>query len=138
MLNRCEFIGRLGRDLEVRNLPSGGRVVNFSLAVSERWTDKSGERKEKTTWVPVVIWDDKLGEIAERYLRKGSKCYIAGAFTTRKWTDQDGQERYTTEVVLQKFRGELVLLDGRDSSPDQPAREQRRGQRDDFDDEIPF
>lgn len=113
MLNRCEFIGNLGKDPEGKTLTSGGRVVSFTIAISEKWTDKNGERKEKTTWVPVVIWNEKLGEIAERYLTKGSKVYIAGAFVHRKYAADSGIEKYTTEIVLQKFRGELVLLDGR-------------------------
>ena len=145
MLNRCEFIGNLGRDPEVKNT-AGGRVVSFSLAVSEKWTDKSGERKEKTTWIPIVIWNDNIGEVAERYLRKGSKVYVAGSFATRKWTGSDGQDKYATEVVLQKFRGELMLLDGREGgggdtyagSPALSGRGSKPAATDAFDDTIPF
>ena len=151
MLNRCEFIGNLGKDPEVKHLSNGDRVVNFSLAVSERWKDRnSGERKEKTTWVPVVIWNQGLGEVAERYLRKGSKIYVSGAFTVRKWTAQDGSDRYATEIVLGKFRGELVLLgdkggehaggvdQDRQTSWGSPAPGAGIRPADGFDDEIPF
>lgn len=141
MLNNCCFIGHLGKDPEVRHLSSGGRVVNFSLAVSERWTDKSsGERKEKTTWVPVVIWNDKLGEVAERYLRKGSKVYVAGAFSVRKWTGQDGLDKYATEIVLGRFRGELIMLGDRKSGDDVGGDTARSPSSapPDFDDDIPF
>jgi single-strand DNA-binding protein len=113
MLNSCSFIGRLGKDPEGKTLSSGGRVVNFSIAVSERWTSKDGEKKERTTWVPIVIWNENLGEVAERYLRKGSMVFITGAFITRKWTDASGTEKYTTEIVLQRFRGEMVMLSSR-------------------------
>lgn len=134
MLNRCEFIGNLGADPEVRHTQSG-RVVNMRLAVSEKWTSKDGEKKERTTWVPIVIWNDKLGEIAERYLKKGDRAYVSGAFSVRKWTDQSGGERYSTEVVLQGFDAKLVLLGGRngerDNSPPSAAAA-------DFGDEIPF
>ena len=136
-VNKVILVGHLGRDPDVRTTTSGDKIVSLSLATSESWKDKAtGERKEKTEWHKVVIFNPGLAGIAEQYLRKGSKVYVEGALQTRKWTDKDDIERYTTEIVLQKFRGELVLLDGRDSSPDQPAREQRRGQRDDFDDEI--
>jgi single-strand DNA-binding protein len=108
------LVGNLGRDPESRTLQSGSKVVNFSIATSETWTDKaSGERKEKTQWHRIVIFNERLGEVAERYLKKGAKVYIEGALETRKYTDQSGAERETTEVVLKAFRGELTMLDGR-------------------------
>lgn len=113
-VNKIILVGNLGRDPEVRNTHDGGKVVNLSVATSESWKDKgSGERKERTEWHRVAIFNERLGEVAERYLKKGSKVYLEGALQTRKWTDQSGQEKYTTEVVLQKFRGELTLLDSR-------------------------
>ena len=113
-VNKVILIGNLGADPEIRSLNSGDRVANLRIATSETWRDKAtGERKEKTEWHRVVIFNDRLGEVAERYLKKGSKVYIEGALQTRKWTDQSGQEKYTTEVVLQQFRGELTMLDGR-------------------------
>jgi single-strand DNA-binding protein len=113
-VNKVILIGNLGRDPEIRNLQDGSRVANLSVATSESWRDKaSGERKERTEWHRVAIFNEKLVEIAEKYLRKGSKIYVEGALQTRKWTDQSGQEKYTTEVVLQRFRGELTMLDGR-------------------------
>lgn len=113
-VNKVILVGNLGRDPEVRNTQDGTRIVNFTLATSERWKDKaSGEMRDRTEWHRVVIFNDKLGEIAERYLRKGSKVYLEGALQTRKWTGNDGVEKTTTEVVLQRFRGELTLLDAR-------------------------
>ncbi|MGY8994007.1 MAG: single-stranded DNA-binding protein [Rhodospirillales bacterium] len=113
-INKVILVGNLGRDVEVRTTQDGTKIINFPVATSESWRDKqSGERREKTEWHRVVIFNDRLGEVAERYLRKGSKVYIEGALQSRKWTDKDGQERYTTEVVLQKFRGELTMLDTR-------------------------
>ncbi len=113
-VNKVILIGNLGRDPEVRNTQDGTKIVNFTLATSETWNDRaSGERKERTEWHRVVIFNERLAEIAERYLRKGSKVYVEGALQTRKWTDQGGQEKYTTEVVLTRFRGELTMLDGR-------------------------
>jgi single-strand DNA-binding protein len=112
-VNKVILIGNLGRDPEVRTTQSGTKVANLSLATSENWKDKnSGERKEKTEWHRVVIFGN-LADIAEKYLRKGSKVYISGQLQTRKWTDQSGQEKYTTEVVLQGYGGELTMLDGR-------------------------
>lgn len=117
MLNRCEFIGNLGNDPEVRNLPSGGKVVNLSIAVTEKWRDRnSGEQKERTEWVRCVIFAEGLAKVAEQYLRKGSKVYIAGQMQTRKWQDQSGQDKYSTEIVLQNFGGQMVLLDSAGSS----------------------
>jgi len=113
-VNKVILVGNLGRDPEVRNMPSGGMIVQMSVATSENWRDKaSGERKERTEWHRVVIFNDKLGEIAQKYLRKGSKVYLEGQLTTRKWTDKDNQERYTTEVVVPRFGGTLTLLDSR-------------------------
>lgn len=113
-VNKVILIGNLGRDPEIRSTQDGTRVANLSVATSESWRDKaSGERRERTEWHRVVIFNERLVEVAEKYLRKGSKIYLEGQLQTRKWTDQGGQERYTTEVVLQRFRGELTMLDGR-------------------------
>jgi single-strand DNA-binding protein len=113
-VNKVILVGNLGKDPEARSMNNGGEVVSFSMATSDTWNDKaSGERKEKTEWHNVVIFNENLGRIAKQYLRKGSTCYIEGALQTRKWTDQSGADRYTTEVVLQRFRGELTLLGGR-------------------------
>ncbi len=112
-VNKVILIGNLGRDPEIRSTQDGTRIANFSVATSESWRDRnSGERKERTEWHRVVIFNDRLVEIVEKYLKKGSKVYLEGALQTRKWSDNNGQERYTTEVVLQKFRGELTMLDG--------------------------
>jgi single-strand DNA-binding protein len=130
-VNKVILVGNLGRDPEVRRLNSGEPVVNLRVATSESWKDKgTGERKEKTEWHSVVIFNENLARIAEQYLKKGSKVYLEGQLQTRKWQDQSGQEKYTTEVVLQRFRGELTLLDGRgggsseqgDEEPGQIAR----------------
>ncbi len=113
-VNKVILIGNLGKDPEVRSFQNGGKVVNFTLATSESWSDRgSGERKEKTEWHNVVIKNDKLGEIAEKYLKKGSKVYLEGRVETRKWQDQSGQDKYTTEIVIPAFRGELTMLSGR-------------------------
>ncbi len=113
-VNKVILVGNLGRDPEIKNLPSGGMVVNMSVATSENWRDKAtGERKERTEWHRVAIFNDKLGEVAQKYLRKGSKVYLEGQLATRKWTDKDNQERYTTEVVVPRFGGALTLLDSR-------------------------
>lgn len=113
-VNKVILVGNLGRDPEVRSTQSGSRVANLSLATSETWRDRnSGERRERTEWHRVVIFNDRLVDVAEKYLRKGSKIYIEGQLQTRKWQDQSGQDRYTTEVVLQNFRGELTMLDSR-------------------------
>ena len=113
-VNKVILVGNLGRDPEDRNMQNGGKVVSFSVATSESWSDRaSGERKEKTQWHRVAIFNEKLGEIAEKYLRKGSKVYLEGQIESRKYTDKDGQEREITEVVLSRFRGELTLLDSR-------------------------
>jgi single-strand DNA-binding protein len=146
-VNKVILVGNLGKDPEVRRMQSGDPVVNLSVATSETWRDKSsGERKEKTEWHRVVIFNKNLAEVAEKYLRKGSKVYVEGSLQTRKWTDKDGQEKYSTEVVLQNFRGELTMLDtkgeggggGRGGSygggSDAPA----SFDRSEMDDEIPF
>ena len=143
-VNKVILVGNLGKDPEVRRMTSGEPVVNLSLATSETWRDKaSGERKEKTEWHRVVIFNKNLAEVAEKYLRKGSKVYVEGQLQTRKWTDKDGAEKYSTEVVLQNFRGELTMLDGkgeggaaggRMGASESPA----SFQRDEMDDEIPF
>ena len=113
-VNKVILVGNLGADPESRSLNNGGEVVNLRVATSETWKDRSGERQERTEWHRVVIFNENLGRVAKNYLRKGSKVYLEGQLQTRKWTDQSGQEKYSTEVVLQNFRGELVLLDSRD------------------------
>ena len=114
-VNKVILIGNLGRDPEVRRTNAGDAVVNFSIATTESWRDKaSGERKERTEWHNIVIFNEQLGKVAEQYLKKGSKVYIEGQLETRKWQDQSGAEKYTTEIVLRPFRGELTLLDGRE------------------------
>ena len=116
-VNKVILIGNLGKDPKVSRLNSGDQVVSFTLATSESWKDKnSGERKEKTEWHNVVVFNDNIGKVVEQYCKKGSKVYVEGQLQTRKWTDQSGVEKYTTEVVLQRFRGELTLLDSRGSS----------------------
>ena len=113
-VNKVILVGNLGRDPEVRRLNSGEPVVNLRIATSETWKDKgTGERKEKTEWHSVVIFNENLARVAEQYLKKGSKVYVEGQLQTRKWQDQSGQEKYTTEIVLQRFRGELTILDSR-------------------------
>lgn len=118
-VNKVILIGNLGKDPEARSMNNGGEVVNFTLATSERWNDRDGNRQEKTEWHNVVIFNENLGKIAKQYLRKGSSVYVEGQLQTRKWTDQNGNDRYTTEVVLQRFRGELTLLGGRDGGSGQ-------------------
>ena len=116
-VNKAILIGNLGRDPEIRSTQDGTKIANFSVATSENWRDRStGERRERTEWHRVVIFDEKLTEIAEKYLRKGSKVYVEGQIQTRKWQDQSGQEKYTTEVVLNRFRGTLTMLDSRRDS----------------------
>jgi single-strand DNA-binding protein len=160
-VNKVILVGNLGRDPEIRSTQDGMRIANLAVATSESWRDRvSGERKERTEWHRVVIFNERLAEIAEKYLKKGSKVYLEGALQTRKWTDNSGQERYTTEVVLQRFRGELTMLDGaggargaggppmeggydegfgdepRASGPATPSRS--RTPVNDLDDDIPF
>lgn len=113
-VNKVILVGNLGKDPEVRNTQDGSKIVNLTLATSESWNDRaSGERRERTEWHRVVIFNDRIGEVAERYLKKGAKIYVEGALQTRKWTDQSGQERYTTEVVIGRFNGQLTMLDTR-------------------------
>lgn len=145
-VNKVILVGNLGKDPEVRSMQNGGKVVNLSVATSETWRDKnSGERQEKTEWHRVVIFNEKLAEVAEKYLKKGAKVYLEGALQTRKWTDNSGTEKYSTEVVLQKFKGELTMLDGgRSSGGDGDYAESQsqgalpRPAAPDMDDSIPF
>jgi single-strand DNA-binding protein len=157
-VNKVILVGNLGRDPEVRHTQDGSKIVHLSVATSERWRDRSsGENRERTEWHRVVIFNERLGEIAEKYLAKGRTVYLEGQLQTRKWTDQSGQERYTTEVVLQRFRGELTLLGGRGDDAGMgggpPDDDEGRGGPsgggggggrrgpggyDDLDDEIPF
>ena len=150
-VNKVTLVGNLGRDPEVRAMQNGDKIVQLSIATSDRWKDKSsGEQRERTEWHRVVIFNDALGKIAEQYLKKGSTVYLEGQLQTRKWTDQQsGQEKYTTEVVLQRYRGELTLLGSR--SENQISNDQQNDQinqpnqvsmsddiASDLDDEIPF
>jgi single-strand DNA-binding protein len=137
-LNRVMLIGNLGSDPESRSMNNGGTVVSFRLACSESWKDKSGTRQEKTEWVPVVIFNEALGKVASQYLRKGSKCYVSGKFQTRKWQDNSGADRYTTEVVVQQFGGELVLLDSRREPDGSQGHGGQTAGHDDFGDDVPF
>ncbi len=152
-MNKVILVGNLGRDPEIRHTNSGQKIANLSVATSDTWKDKSGERQERTEWHRVVVFNANLADVAERYLRKGSKVYLEGALQTRKYTDQSGQERFTTEVVLGAFRGELIILDGRadnagmggtsshtDSSSSNSGWDATplSGGTDSFDDEIPF
>jgi single-strand DNA-binding protein len=115
-VNKVILVGNLGADPEARSLNNGGEVVNMRVATSEQWKDRDGNRQERTEWHNVVIFNENLGRVAKNYLRKGSKVYLEGQIQTRKWTDQSGNDRYSTEVVLQRFRGELVLLDSREGA----------------------
>lgn len=118
-VNKVTLIGNLGRDPEIRYSQDGLKIVSLSLATTESWKDKNtGERKDKTEWHRIVIMNERLSEVAEKYLKKGSKLYLEGQLQTRKWTDQSGQERYTTEVILSRFKGELTLLDSRQGGDD--------------------
>lgn len=156
-VNKVTLVGNLGKDPEVRNAQSGMKIVNLTIATSDSWNDKaSGERKEQTEWHRVVIMNDRLAETAEKYLRKGSKVYVEGKLQTRKWTDNAGQEKYTTEVLLGRFGAEMVLLDrnpnssggGEDYAPraSAPAKAPAKAggggwdtrPSNDMDDEIPF
>ena len=148
-VNKVILLGNLGKDPEVRNFQNGGRVCNFPIATSESWKDKNtGERQEKTNWHSIAIFSDPLVNIAEQYLKKGSKVYIEGQLETRKWQDQSGNDRFTTEVVLRPFRGEITLLDNRndnnnDFSSIESSNPKKTNNLDDFDskdidDEIPF
>lgn len=145
-LNRVSLIGRLGKDPEIRTMQNGSRVSSFSLATSESWKDKNtGEKKKKTEWHQIVVFNDGLISVVERFLKKGSRVYLEGSLVTRKWTDQGGQERYTTEVVLKAFRGELILLDSRQSGMDNYEQQEHYistakplNGSDDLEDSIPF
>ena len=150
-VNKVTLVGNLGRDPEVRAMQNGDKIIQLSVATSDRWKDKStGEQRERTEWHRVVIFNDALGKIAEQYLKKGSTVYLEGQLQTRKWTDQQsGQEKYTTEVVLQRYRGELTLLGSRpenqisnDKQDDQIDQTNQVSMSDDIasdlDDEIPF
>jgi single-strand DNA-binding protein len=133
-LNKVILIGNLGKDPEVRRLPSGEPVVNLRIATSETWRDKqTGERKEKTEWHAVVIFNEQIAKVAEQYLKKGMKVYVEGALQTRKWQDQSGADKYTTEIVLQKFRGELQMLDSKGAGAGDSF-----GARDEFDQSSNF
>jgi single-strand DNA-binding protein len=124
-VNKVILVGNLGADPEARSLNNGGEVVNLRIATSETWKDRDGNRQERTEWHQVVIFNENLGKVAKEYLKKGSKCYLEGQLQTRKWTDSSGNDKYTTEVVLQRFRGELVLLDeGYGGSEPQQRREE--------------
>ncbi|ABS14253.1 single-stranded DNA-binding protein [Brucella anthropi] len=147
-VNKVILVGHLGADPDVRRLNSGDMVVNLRIATSESWRDKnSGERKEKTEWHTVAIFNENIGKVAEQYLKKGSKVYIEGALQTRKWQDQNGNDRYSTEIVMKQFRGELVMLGGGRDSDDEGegrssggggSRQQQSAGVRDLDDEIPF
>ena len=150
-VNKVILVGNLGRDPEVRSFQNGGKVVNLRIATSENWKDRNtGERKERTEWHSVAIFSEPLARIAEQYLRKGSKVYIEGQLETRKWQDQSGQDRYTTEIVLRPYRGELTLLDSAggsgagggggydDDRGGYGGGSSGGGGRSDLDDEIPF
>ena len=113
-VNKVILVGNLGADPESRSFSNGGEVVNLSVATSETWKDRDGNRQERTEWHRVAIFNENLGRVAKNYLRKGSKVYLEGQLQTRKWQDQNGQDKYTTEIVLQRYRGELVLLDPRE------------------------
>jgi single-strand DNA-binding protein len=132
-LNKVQLIGNLGKDPEIRTLNSGEKVATLRIATSETWRDKmSGEKRERTEWHQVVIFNEQLAKVAENYLRKGAKVYVEGQLQTRKWTDQSGQEKYTTEIVLQRFRGELQMLDGRGQGGGEGLEDRSYGGGDDF------
>ena len=146
-VNKVILIGNLGADPDIRRTQDGRPVARLRIATSESWRDKnSGERREKTEWHRVVIFNDRIGEVAERYLKKGAKVYVEGSLQTRKWTDQSGQERYSTEVVIGRFNGTLTLLDSRQNGPQQEHRDARKANNrsrddsydNDLNDEVPF
>ena len=158
-VNKVIILGRLGKDPEVRNFQNGGKVVNLRIATSERYKDREGNQQERTEWHAVAIFNEKLGEIAERYLKKGSEVYIEGQLETRKWQDSSGQDKYTTEIVLRQYRGELALVGGRPSGGGDMGEERSysgerssaparagaprsggwdSGKKPDMDDDIPF
>jgi len=142
-LNKVILIGNVGRDPEVRTLPGGERVVNFSLATNESWKDKNtGERKNKAEWHNITVWNEHIGKVIEQYVRKGDQIYLEGQIQARKYTDKDGNERTAVDIVVQKFRGELVLLGGKDRGGDTDGGQEKnrdaRPYRDQLDDGIPF
>ena len=140
-VNKVILVGNLGKDPEIRSMQDGKTIVNFSIATSENWKDKSsGESREKTEWHRVVIFNEHLAKVAQNYLKKGSKVYLEGQLQTRKWTDQSGVEKYTTEVVLQRFKGELTMLDGRSEERvgNQVQNKTEAPPSNNMDDEIPF
>ena len=144
-INKAIIIGNLGKDPEIRQTQEGMKIVNFSVATTESWKDKAtGEKRDRTEWHRVVIFSNGLGEIAERYLHKGSKVYVEGALRTRKWQGSDGQDRYSTEVVISNFDGTFIMLDGKRSSGGEQyqatstATTEAPKPKDDIDDEIPF
>jgi single-strand DNA-binding protein len=140
-VNKVILVGNLGADPGARSLNNGGEVVNLRIATSETWKDRDGNKQERTEWHQVVIFNEALGKVAKNYLRKGSKCYLEGALQTRKWTDQSGADRYSTEIVLQKFNGALVLLDSREGSQGggtNAARPMADAFDTDLDDDVPF
>lgn len=147
-VNKVILLGNLGRDPEVRTTQNNQKIVSLRIATSERWKDRqTGEMRDRTEWTNVVIFNENIADVAERYLRKGSSVFVEGQLQTRKWTDQAGQERYTTEVVVSRFKGELVLLSGReddsrDALPQQSSRDQQQRRSlsiaDQLDDDIPF
>lgn len=139
MLNKCCFIGHLGKDPEVRSTQAGKEIVNLSLAVTEKWKDQSGERKERTEWVRAVIFNDGLVKVAKSYLKKGSKIYLEGQMATRKWTDQSGVEKYSTEIVLSAYGGVIVMLDSKGADDGKAANAERPATASALlDDEVPF
>lgn len=143
MLNRCSFIGYLGNDVEVRSTQDGREIANLSLGVSESWKEKStGERKSKTEWIRIVIFNENLVTLAKTYLHKGSKIFIEGKMQTRKWTDKDGTDKYSTEVVLQNYDGKLIMLDGKGGDAVPAEKEPKPMGKDavvsEIDDSIPF
>jgi single-strand DNA-binding protein len=141
-VNKVILVGNLGKDPEVRNLQNGSKVVNLTIATSESWNDKaSGERKDKTEWHRIVIWNERLADVAERFCKKGQKVFLEGSLQTRKWTDQGGVEKYTTEIVLDRFRGELQIVSGRgneDGAAEGASSGAAAGGNEAPDDDIPF
>jgi single-strand DNA-binding protein len=156
-VNRVILIGNVGRDPEVRNTQAGAKIVQFSVATSETWKDSSGQKQERTEWHRVVCFNERIGDVIEKYVRKGSSVYVEGSIQTRKWTDQSGAEKFTTEIVISKFKGELTLLGGKNDggerqappaaapAPQRPVAAPTSGQHwggggsgADLDDQIPF
>ncbi len=144
-VNKVILIGNLGKDPEVRSTQAGDKIVSFSVATSESWNDKaSGERKERTEWHRVVVFNEQIAGVAEKYLKKGAKVYVEGQLQTRKWTDQSGQEKYPTEIVLARFKGEMTMLSSANGSERSTARSEGGGSGylprtgSDMDDDIPF